>query len=63
MYEILASMDVTYISVGHRPSLLRFHETKLVLPGPGIDVSLTRILNDDTIDVASFKTSKDDVLI
>ena len=52
MYEILESVDVTYISVGHRPSLLRFHDKKLVLPGPGLDVSMTPIVTNDTIDVS-----------
>jgi hypothetical protein len=36
MYEALQALDnITYVSVGHRPSLLRYHSKKLVLAGPG----------------------------
>jgi vitamin B12/bleomycin/antimicrobial peptide transport system ATP-binding/permease protein len=40
MYEALADVNVTYVSVGHRPSLLAFHTHKLVLRGPGALPSL-----------------------
>lgn len=43
MYALLNTMGVTYVSVGHRPSLLRYHDSKLVLKGPGNDVELSRI--------------------
>ena len=34
LYEALAAIpDVTYLSVGHRPSLLRFHDARLRLLG------------------------------
>ena len=35
MYEALISQNITYVSVGHRPSLLAYHNKKLVLKGPG----------------------------
>lgn len=35
MYALLQAMDITYVSVGHRPSLLRYHDQKLVLCVPG----------------------------
>ena len=45
MYQVLDDLGVTYISVGHRPSLLRYHRKKLVLRGPGKDVEASYILN------------------
>ena len=36
MYEALNVLNTTYVSVGHRPSLLRYHTKKLVLMGPGL---------------------------
>ena len=36
MYDALNVLNTTYVSVGHRPSLLRYHSTKLVLLGPGL---------------------------
>jgi len=39
MYELLAQRkSLTYISVGHRPSLLAFHDTKLRLKALGFEV-------------------------
>ena len=36
LYEALRRIEhVTYVSVGHRPSLLRFHESRLRLFGLG----------------------------
>ena len=35
MYQCLMAQNVTYVSVGHRPSLLAYHNSKLVLKGPG----------------------------
>ena len=43
MYHLLNEMHTTYISVGHRPSLLRYHDSKLTLYGPGRPVSCTEI--------------------
>jgi putative ATP-binding cassette transporter len=31
LYELLQSQDITYISVGHRPSLVDYHQTVLDL--------------------------------
>ncbi|MEM9449857.1 MAG: ABC transporter ATP-binding protein/permease [Cyanobacteria bacterium P01_E01_bin.6] len=31
LYELMKDMEVTYVSVGHRPSLLEYHEKVLVL--------------------------------
>lgn len=36
MYNALDMLAITYVSVGHRPSLLRYHSKKLVLLGPGL---------------------------
>ncbi|MGB3493601.1 MAG: ABC transporter ATP-binding protein/permease [Elainellaceae cyanobacterium] len=33
LYELLRQMDVSYISVGHRPSLVQYHDQVLVLDG------------------------------
>lgn len=35
MYESLVAENITFVSVGHRPSLLAYHSSKLVLRGPG----------------------------
>ena len=37
MYALLQELNTTYISVGHRPSLLRYHTRRLVLRGEGLD--------------------------
>jgi ABC-type uncharacterized transport system fused permease/ATPase subunit len=37
MYALLQELGATYLSVGHRPSLLRYHKKKLVLRGSGSD--------------------------
>ena len=31
LYELLQSQEITYISVGHRPSLVDYHQTVLDL--------------------------------
>jgi ABC-type uncharacterized transport system fused permease/ATPase subunit len=53
MYELLNNMNVTVMSVGHRPSLLKYHNTKLVLTSPGNDASLVKINqeNNSFIDI------------
>eukprot|EP01041_Mallomonas_annulata_P005519 gene5519-11125_t len=43
MYRLLEGLGVTCISVGHRPSLLRYHDSKLVLSGPGKAAKLVPI--------------------
>ena len=48
MYQILNDLKVTFLSVGHRPSLLKYHDKKLILRGPGIDVERTEIMNDNS---------------
>ncbi len=41
MYQLLSSeLDATYISIGHRPSLLAYHDKKIVLAGPGKPVQV-----------------------
>ena len=35
LYELLIERDVSFISVGHRPSLTRFHSSVLELYGNG----------------------------
>lgn len=40
MYSLLAEMKVTYLSVGHRESLHKYHSKKLCLNGPGIEVNI-----------------------
>lgn len=46
MYKILNELKVTYISVGHRPSLLKYHDKKLILRGPGYEIETRDILKD-----------------
>lgn len=48
MYRLLQALDVTYISVGHRPSLLQYHATQLQLSGPGQAISVSKIDNVTT---------------
>ena len=38
MYSLLGELGITYLSVGHRASLYRFHSKKLVLSGPGREI-------------------------
>lgn len=52
LYHLLQSTGASYISVGHRPSLLRYHTQKLVLRGPGKDVIIVPIVpnsNDEVL--------------
>ena len=45
MYSLLKRElnEVTYISVGHRPSLLPYHNRKLIMRGPGHDIEMVNI--------------------
>ena len=43
MYSLLRKQGVTYISVGHRPSLLPYHSKKMTLRGPGENVDIVDI--------------------
>jgi ABC-type uncharacterized transport system fused permease/ATPase subunit len=43
MYGLLGALGVTYISVGHRSTLLKFHNRKITLNGPGVDVQCDAI--------------------
>ena len=38
MYGLLGDLSVTYLSVGHRASLYKFHTKKITLNGPGREV-------------------------
>ena len=51
MYAALAAQNVTYVSVGHRPSLLAYHNKKLVLKGPGQQPSIVVLENDSRTSV------------
>lgn len=56
MYNILRDLGVTYVSVGHRPSLLNYHKRKLILQGAGQPIILANIsyANDvELIDLSS----------
>ena len=48
MYSLLHELNVTYVSVGHRPSLLKYHNKRLVLKGPGMAAEMTNIEADST---------------
>lgn len=58
MYDLLLQRNMTFISVGHRPSLLRYHRDRLVLGKAGdsprllpielSEISLTQELLDLT---------------
>ena len=39
MYSLLSDLKVTYLSVGHRASLYKFHSRKITLNGPGREVA------------------------
>ena len=59
MYSLLRDYGTTYLSVGHRPSLLRYHDTKLVLLGAGQDIVMTAIdhgSEDPLIDLSDANT-------
>lgn len=60
MYKLLKKIDCTYISVGHRPTLLNYHSRRLVLRGPGLDPVERMIetgvekFSTELVDLASF---------
>ena len=43
MYSLLSQLNITFISVGHRPALYNYHTKKLVLSGPGNDIECVTI--------------------
>ena len=43
MYSLLGQLNITFISVGHRPTLYNYHTKKLVLSGPGSDIECVPI--------------------
>ena len=43
MYGLLDEIRLTYVSVGHRSSLYKFHSKKLVLHGPGLEIESVAI--------------------
>jgi len=53
MYSLLSGDEpglsrCTYISVGHRPTLLRYHSRRLVLRGPGF-TPIERVISSETL--------------
>ena len=50
MYESLMAENVTFVSVGHRPSLLAYHNSKLVLRGPGEAPVVVTLSGTETVD-------------
>jgi vitamin B12/bleomycin/antimicrobial peptide transport system ATP-binding/permease protein len=40
MYSLLGDLNISYMSVGHRASLLKFHTKKIILNGPGLEVAV-----------------------
>lgn len=50
MYALLSRLNATFVSVGHRPSLVRYHSSKLVLYGEGRSPSLVRIPQGGALD-------------
>ena len=40
MYTLLDEFATTYVSIGHRPSLIQFHNKKIRLAGPGHQVAI-----------------------
>eukprot|EP01038_Epipyxis_sp_PR26KG_P014535 gene14535-19517_t len=58
MYGLLEAMNATYVSVGHRPTLLRYHNLKLILNGIGKQPTVVPITdrdhpNDEIIDLTA----------
>ena len=49
MYENLMNLGATYISVGHRPSLINFHNKKLILRGPTQSAIMKEIKGDTSL--------------
>eukprot|EP01031_Cornospumella_fuschlensis_P031612 gene31612-38204_t len=47
MYELLRTLNITYVSVGHRPSLVKYHNKKLVLGGSGNVPKVVNIVTHD----------------
>jgi len=43
LYTLLKELGVTFVSVGHRPSLLQYHTTKILLQGQGKAPLITTI--------------------
>ena len=48
MYGLLGDLKVTYLSVGHRASLYKFHSKKITLNGPGREVACIPITQTAT---------------
>ena len=47
MYNLLEDMGVTFLSVGHRSSLVKFHNKRLTLSGMGKEVECSEILPNE----------------
>ena len=56
MYSLLRQQGVTYISVGHRPSLLPYHNKKVTLRGPGKSIEMINIDVEEN-EVSSIKAT------
>jgi putative ATP-binding cassette transporter len=48
IYNLLIETNITFISVGHNPSLLKYHNKKLILYGPTHDVKIENISNNSS---------------
>jgi vitamin B12/bleomycin/antimicrobial peptide transport system ATP-binding/permease protein len=53
MYKLLDDMDISYISIGHRPSLLKYHNKKIFLPGSGQPAQTSNIDIEDALTAAA----------
>lgn len=50
MYSLLRRLGLTFISVGHRPSLLLYHDKKVILKGPGEKVEISPIVVTESME-------------
>lgn len=53
MYELLQVLNITYLSVGHRPSLLKYHNKKLIMSQPSQGIKTVSITEEDKQKFAS----------
>lgn len=53
MYKLLDDCGMSYISIGHRPSLLKYHNKKIFLPGSGKPAETSSIAIEDALTAAA----------